>query len=167
MVTSSADQYTCIFSSDRKYRYVWSYQWGEPLLGRCLFIMCNPSKANETRTDNTVARCIGFTAGWGFDELIVCNIFAYISTDPRMLKASHIEPIGMENDHYIVEAADRSDLIICGWSNQGLYGKRGDAVKNLLLDLGHKLHYLQMNASGQPKHPLYIAAQTKPKLWVA
>lgn len=170
MVTSEEQKYTCVFSPDRKYRYIWDYTIREPYPWvnhrTCLFIMCNPSTADENHRDNTVSRCVNFAVGWGFDLLIVCNIFAFRSTDPRMLKASHIEPIGQHNDEYILLAAHRAELIICAWSNQGLLGNRGNAVKELLRFGGYELYNLGVNRTGQPKHPLYIAGRTEPKLWV-
>ncbi len=52
------------FSGDRKYRYRLSRCVGESS-HRLLFIMLNPSKADETHNDPTIRRCIGFARGWG------------------------------------------------------------------------------------------------------
>ena len=30
-----------------------------------------------------------------------------------------------------------------------------------------KLHYLEMNVTGEPRHPLYIATSSVPQPWIA
>ena len=85
MQTTPKPMHAASFSSDRRYRY-----WLEARLsdadGVCLFVMLNPSKADEVRSDPTVTRSKGFARSWGYGTLWVCNIFALRSTDPKALR---------------------------------------------------------------------------------
>lgn len=49
------------------------------------WIMLNPSTADEKANDPTLCRIIRWTWTWGFDGLLVVNLFPYRSPDPREL----------------------------------------------------------------------------------
>lgn len=65
------------------------------LLGRGAvnFVMLNPSTADAEQDDPTIRRCLGYAFRWGFARLIVTNLYALRSTDPRALW-EHPDPIG-------------------------------------------------------------------------
>lgn len=73
-----------IISDCQQYRYALWRIWDEtkPFV---MFIMLNPSKADAETDDNTVRRCIGFAKSWGYGGIYICNLFAYRSTDPKVL----------------------------------------------------------------------------------
>src|SRR5689334_5428421 len=103
------------FSDDHVYRYqLWRY-W-DSTKKIVLFVMCNPSIADEIITDPTVERCIKFARMHGFGGMRVCNIFAVIGTDPKVIRETS-DPIGPENDLTIMEMNRLSDLTICAWGN--------------------------------------------------
>ena len=56
------------FSDDRAYRYTLrrNFLIGEGTVG---FVMLNPSTADETDDDPTVARCVSFALRWGYSAL--------------------------------------------------------------------------------------------------
>jgi hypothetical protein len=146
------------FDPDRVYRYTLHRMWGAATLTpwrTVLWIMLNPSTADETKLDPTLRKCQKFSMIWGYDGFEVCNIFALRSTDPRLLYR-HADPVGPENDDAIREAADRANLIVCGWGNHGSLRGRGDEVCGLLSRHGNMLRCLGKNDGGQPTHPLYI-----------
>lgn len=153
-----------IFSPDRIYRYTLYREWGTgPVVN---FICLNPSTADEERNDPTVRRCIGYARDWGFDRMMVTNIFALRSTDPSVLK-THPEPIGAENNAWIERMARSSDLIVCAWG--GIATERGDFIKHRLSSL--LLHYLRLTPATErkhafPHHPLYLPKSLKPVEWV-
>lgn len=121
-----------------------------------LWIMLNPSTADEHKLDPTLRRCQAFTRAWGFDGFEVCNLFALRSTDPKALYR-YDDPIGPLNDVAIMEAADRADRIICGWGRHGKLRDRGRAVLDALIKAGHEPKHLgPLNEDGTPKHPLYL-----------
>jgi hypothetical protein len=82
-----------IFDDKRRvYRYVLWWRWGDATK-RCLFIMLNPSTADEHVLDPTVKKCVKWARSWGFGALDVCNLFAWRATDPSELY--HIpDPVG-------------------------------------------------------------------------
>ncbi len=52
----------------------------------------------------TIRRCIGFAKAWGLRGLIVGNLFALRSTDPKALY-DHPDPIGPDNAQHILAIA--------------------------------------------------------------
>ncbi len=124
--------------------------------------MLNPSTADASQDDPTIRRCIGFAKAWGFGGLIVGNLFALRSTDPKALY-SHPEPIGPENDHHLRRIANEAAPVVCAWGTHGALHDRGREVAEMLDD--RNLAALKVTADGSPGHPLYIAANTQPKAY--
>lgn len=85
------------------------------------------------------------------------NIFAFRATDPAVMKA-HPEPIGPENDRYLVEMANRAAIVVAAWGAEGAYLDRGEAVKRIIPNL----HCLGLTKDGHPKHPLYLRKDLEP-----
>lgn len=153
---------TAQFSDCRAYRYSLTRIWGAPAGRFANFIALNPSTADETANDPTVRRMIDFARRWGMDGLHVTNIFALRSTDPALLKR-HGAPVGPENDLHIIERARESEIVIAAWGKHGRVNGRGPAVLQLLRANRIKLHCLKVTGDGSPSHPLYVAADTKPR----
>lgn len=151
-----------LFSEDRLYRYL-LWRSGRR---RVVFIMLNPSTADETKDDPTIRRCRGYARDWGFDGVIIANIFAYRSTDPKALYEL-ADPVGPENDRYILNAAAQSaGPVVCAWGGHGKLNSRGAHVAKLLRDAGHKpmafgFTQAKKNVTPQPWHPLYLPADLK------
>ena len=57
-----------------------------------MFIMLNPSTADEHLNDPTVRRCMDFASRWGYGTLFVTNLSPLRATDPTELKAAGPEP---------------------------------------------------------------------------
>ena len=85
------------------------------------------------------------------------NLFAFRATVPSDMKASN-DPIGMENDSWLYKLAKEADIIVAAWGNDGSYLNRSGAILGALLNL----HCIKMNKSGEPAHPLYLKADSKP-----
>ena len=100
---------------------------------------------------------------WGYNRLIVTNIFALRSTDPKGLREVVDNPVGEENNYYIEEAVKESEQVICAWGINGKYLDRGFEVKELLNP--YKLYYLRLTKCGQPNHPLYLPKKLLPTRW--
>ncbi|EGF20712.1 MULTISPECIES: DUF1643 domain-containing protein [Streptococcus] len=146
-----------ILSEDRKFRYILSRVWDEAK-PTVLFIGLNPSTADENEDDPTIRKCINFAKSWGYGGILMANLFAYRATNPRVLYSEQ-DPIGSDNDFYIKEYADKSEMIIACWGNHGSFNNRSHEVYGLV----DSLHCLDTNKSGEPKHPLYIRNDAKPK----
>lgn len=91
--------------------------------------------------------------------MIPLSLDAFRATDPQNMMAQQ-EPIGSENDFYLNELTMKSQKIIACRENHGAYKQRSTAVKELLKN---KLYYLEINKTGEPKHPLYIHSETQIK----
>jgi hypothetical protein len=71
----------------RNYRHTLWRRWnfGAKM---AVFIMLNPSTADETIVDPTVLKCCQWVRACGYGGLWVVNAFALRSTDPAALKAA-------------------------------------------------------------------------------
>lgn len=151
-------QKRALLDETRKYRYVLTRKINQkpPIL----FIMLNPSTADEFQDDPTIRRIIGFTKSWGYGVSIVMNIFAYRSSDPSELRKA-IDPIGRLNDYYLDLVSNHVDKIIVAWGVNGNYLKRAKKVIDRL-PLRNKVFCLEMTKGGYPKHPLYVRSDIVP-----
>ena len=154
------------FSPCRRWRYRLWIEWNQdrPVM---LWLLLNPSTADEIANDPTVERCQRRAHASGFGSVGIANIFAWRSTDPAGLLATE-DPVGPENDAAIIDMATRADLIVCGWGKHGSLLGRGPAVEEMLRSrraIRHKLHALKLNADGSPRHPLYVGYEAKPVAW--
>ncbi len=152
---------SAILSGCGAYRYRLDRQWDaeKPKLA---FLMLNPSTADASQDDPTIRRCIGFAKAWGFGSLIVGNLFALRSTDPKALY-SHSDPIGPDNDRHLLAIAKSARKIICAWGTHGALRDRGREVAERLEFFN--LAALKVTAGGHPGHPLYVAAGAQPQAY--
>lgn len=149
------------FSHCRAYRYRLWRTWDEdgPTLN---VIGLNPSTADEQADDPTIRRCIRFAQDWGYGSLLMTNLFAYRSTDPKGL-LSVADPIGPENDAHLTRAAYGG--VLAAWGAHPLAHERGRHVLSMLN--WREVECLGTTKNGSPKHPLYIAANTVPVVYRA
>ena len=145
-----------VFSPDRVYRYALRRMWdsSSPIV---LFVGLNPSTADESKDDPTIRRCVGFARRWGFGGIWMTNLFAYRATHPRELRRV-ADPVGPENDEWILRSQEECTLVVAAWGNGGRYRNRVGAVLPLLKNS----HCLAVNQSGQPAHPLFLRGDIMP-----
>jgi hypothetical protein len=167
-----------LFSEDRKFRYALWREWNAPENDLALFIneaaesrvankgfanfIClNPSTADETADDPTIAKCIRFSKQWGYSGFCMTNLFAFRATDPEDMKYEN-DPIGVANDHHVLEIAKIASMVICAWGNDGTHLNRAAQVFKNLRNNNVSLHYLKRNGEGkgEPAHPLYLSEKT-------
>lgn len=146
------------FSDDRQYRNYLKIVWNDAL-PICAFIALNPSTADERLDDNTVRRMRGYAEDWGCGGVVVLNLFAYRSTDPRFMK-SHVAPIGGGNtiSHIKNRLSECSGPWVAAWGGHGLHMGRGAAVAAAISNL----MCLGINGDGTPVHPLYQPKDLQP-----
>lgn len=158
----------------RKYRYSLWCRW-DATLPQVIFVMLNPSKANENQDDPTLKKCIKFAHYWRYGSLEVVNLFAYCSPDPNDLFQAD-EPVGLENNSYIQSATNRAHLIIVAWGASNYLQKKRDRETEVLslisgqktlycLELTKKEYRLGLTKKKLPRHPLYIKDSTKPMIF--
>ncbi len=125
-----------------------------------MFIGLNPSTADEYEDDPTVRRCIGFAKRWGFGQLILTNLFACKSKDPRALREVE-DPVGPSNDEWLIHSRERADRVIAAWGNGGRFNNRDEMV----LDAFPGVYCLSETKLGAPRHPLYLSYAIPPTLY--
>ena len=139
------------------YRYELHRTW-DSSLNSVLFIGLNPSTADHTREDQTSRVCINYATRWGYGGLVIANLFAYRSTNPKGLKKTS-DPIGPENNKVLKRLCAQADRVICAWSDMGGYLDRDREVMPFI----NNPHCLSLLKSGRPGHPLYKSRALLPK----
>lgn len=124
-----------------------------------VWIGLNPSTADENQLDPTLRRIRGYSKAWGYNTFYMLNLFAFRATDPTVMRRA-ADPVGPENDYWILETVKRADKVICAWGRHGEYLGRQEAVLHLLS--GYPLYYLEKTCDGIPKHPLYLRGDLRP-----
>lgn len=134
------------------YRYDLSRNWGEG--GTAVFVLLNPSTADQTIDDPTVAAVTHFATSLRshrIGRLTIVNLFALRATDPTLLR-SHPDPVGPENDETIARHLQDADAIVVGWGEQGANFR--DRVRTVLELLAQYQPWcLGTTIKGQPRHP--------------
>lgn len=154
----------CDMSDCGRYRQRLWREWDADL-PRCAFILTNPSAARHDVTDPTDTRIYMRSVALGFGRYDIGNLAPLISSKPKILH-THPDPFGAADygNQVLLEIVESADMVICGWGADPFLAGRARAVLQLLRDAGHgpKLHCLGLNKDGSPRHPLYIAASTRP-----
>ncbi len=151
-----------VIDSTGDYRYLLWREWDSERK-TVAFIMLNPSRADAEVNDPTITRCIKFALAWGYGRLEVVNLFAYRTPHPSLLKQA-AEPIGKDNDRFILETAQRSDRLILAWGNHGTWQQQDLYVLQLLKNYTH-LYCFGITRKGCPRHPLYLRSTSKPQIY--
>ena len=139
------------FSIDKKHRYELSRHW-DLSKSDILFIMLNPSIANEDIDDPTIKRLISFTREFKYGGFFVANLFTYITPYSKTLDTS----IGLTklNLKTIKNLVNKVDEVIYAWGNSI---KEPQELKNLVKNP----KCFGKNLNGTPKHPLYLSSNSK------
>ena len=143
-------------SPDGVYRYSLSRRLssGERAV---LFVGLNPSTADAMTDDPTIRRCAGFARSWGFDWLLMGNVHALRSTDPKGLLLAD-DPVGPKNEQALKRLTRRAALVVAAWGRNPLHSSAG-WLAAWILSLEHT-RCLGENRDGSPKHPLYLRRET-------
>lgn len=161
-----AGEIGCILSDCGAYRYRLWREW-ERNLPTLAFLILNPSTADHATNDPTITRCLSRAITGGYGRLEVANLFPLRTTNPDEL-LTHPEPVGPKRDTAdcaILDAIDKAHTVICAWGTHQAAAERATDVLDIIRMVGmrNKLFHLGLNKDGSPKHPLYIAAGTRPK----
>ncbi|MCQ0969281.1 DUF1643 domain-containing protein (plasmid) [Paracoccus sp. TK19116] len=159
-----ATRSSALYSACETYRYALTREWAEG--PRLVWVMLNPSTADERRNDPTIARCERRARLLGYGAFRVVNLFAFRATRPQDLKAASA-PIGPLNDATLHAAAAWGSAILCGWGIHGGLKGRGPAVLDLLRSTGRPLYHLGLTAGGAPRHPLYLSYDKQPQAYTS
>jgi hypothetical protein len=147
---------TAVLSHDNIYRYQLSRIWDEEK-PKILFIMLNPSTADEFVEDPTIRRIVTYAKDWGYGGVYVGNLYAFRSTDPKGLK-SIADPVGPENITHIQTLISVVDKVIYAWGNEE---KEPDWLKKMV----DTPYCIEISKKGIPKHPLYLKKCLIPQIY--
>ena len=157
-----------VISNCGAYRY-WLTRTCPGDKGMIAFIGVNPSTADADNDDATVRKWRGFASRWGYSGFRVANLFAYRATNVKEL-AGVADPVGPENDHFMLAAVGGSELVVPCWGDRAKLPKslwpRIDAVRESLRKITcAPIRTFGLTASGDPKHPLMLGYDTALQEW--
>lgn len=158
------------FSDDGAYRYRLKRRWG-PGANFVLWLMLNPSTASATTDDATIRRCIRFSTDWGYDGLLVGNLYAYRARDPKQLArciADGFDPVGPDNLEHVHAMVREASRVVCAWGQPGPVDSPRFNVLQELRDAAPHILKLNQGFPGKmkdPAHPLRLAACLRPQRW--
>lgn len=165
------------FSECTKFRYELGGDLGDQLFGPranaasetrpILWIMLNPSTADASHDDPTIRTCGVFSEMWGYNRILIGNVYAYRSTDPKaMLKLmkAGVDVEGPDNNRVLTEMVGRvrtqNGIVMAAW---GTHAHR-ERVK-VVQQIAGRMMCLKTNKDGSPVHPLYQPHKLVPITW--
>ena len=134
------------FSIDKKERYSLKREWDKSK-NKILYIMLNPSLADDKNDDPTIRRLINFTKKFNYGGFLVGNIFTTITPNPKEIDKSK----GMSDKNFekLLNLINKVDKIVYAWGNSV---EEPQHLKELILSP----KCFGKNLNGTPKHPLYL-----------
>lgn len=146
-------------SADEKYRYWLERRWSGAAYDSPMIVWCmlNPSTADASVDDPTIRRCVGFTNALGFGRLMVVNLYAYRSKNPRVLRAlDAAERFGPENFYWLDNwiRAPSAYIFVCAWGRNRMQELPSLITESMRYALG-------FTKTGEPSHPLYLPADSQ------
>ena len=139
-----------------EYRYTLSRVW-DLTLPVITFVLLNPSTADAVRLDPTLRRCVGFAKREGCGGMVILNLYAFRTKEPKMMMAA-FDPVGPDNDRML---AGVTGTVVVGWGMNA----NPDRVTRALALLP-RVHALGVTKDGHPRHPLYVPAEAPLIEWM-
>ena len=139
------------FCEAKKNRYFLKREW-DSSKGLLLYIMLNPSMADDKNDDPTIRRLINFTKKFNYGGFLVGNIFTKITPNSKEVDKSR----GMTNKNFkeVLKLINKVDQIVYAWGNSV---EEPQLLKELILSP----KCFGKNLNGTPKHPLYLPKNSK------
>ncbi len=140
------------FSACRVYRYKLLQRWAAGPL--CMWLMMNPSTADEHTTDPTVAKCAAIARLNGYGGQYIANVCAARFTDKTRLLGL-ADPVGPRNLAAILEMASEAHRVIAAYGHlPGDLPRVARETVEAVLAAGHAISVLGLSQDGTPTHPL-------------
>ena len=150
-----------LISEDDTYRYklwrIWDNK--KPIV---LYIMLNPSIADDNIDDPTIKTLIRISQNNGFGGFYVGNLSPYRATNPTELNSLTIdELIPVENYSHIEEMIKNTSLHILAHGDHRIL----KLLKTPFTDRFSSViwYRLKQSKQGNPRHPLYLKSDVKPE----
>jgi hypothetical protein len=146
------------------YRYRLEREW-DAALGKILWIMMNPSIASHLIDDATIRRCIGFARDHGKGGIVVVNMFAWISKNPKDLSTVS-DPVGPDNLEQVLEAIRSTKTAVAAWGVlKHPLPKQVATMIGIIQEECPNIKCLGTTKDGHPKHPLYLSGECRLIPW--
>jgi hypothetical protein len=159
---------TAHISECGRYRWWLRRRWESGDRKVC-WILLNPSTANAEVDDPTIRRCVGYAKDWGFNAILVLNLFPWRATDPRDLAAAKAAGecvYGGDVGNRSLRRAMESTIIVAGWGADPIAAERAGWFRIWLESAKLGAWCLGQTQSGAPKHPLYLPRTCKPQPYI-
>ena len=134
------------FSKDKKHRYYLLRKWSEK--EQVVYILLNPSKANDINNDHTINRLILISKNLGYGGFKVVNLYTFI-TPLRHKLYEKKRKFSTKNKKLILNLIGKHNTVIYGW---GATESEPIWLRNLVKNP----FCFAVNKNGTPKHPLYL-----------
>lgn len=132
------------------------------------WVMLNPSTADAERDDPTIREVIRFTRLWGYQGLVVVNLYPFRSSSPAVCRrwseqneyANDVNDALDHNRKVILDVTNDADLIMAAWGAppwaHGWSEVIADDIRGTFDHGGpvRQIHCLGTTQDGSPKHPL-------------
>lgn len=155
------------FSKCGRFRHTIWGRWDTGMPVAC-WVLANPSIASDVKDDPTWRKVVGFSERLGYGGAIVVNVFDFIATYPRDLKAAGW-PRSQANAAWLLHAARSwgSGTAICAWGAVLRGRPEPEDTLKLLRNSGVQTMALGFTERGEPRHPLMLAYRTPLEVWHA
>ena len=152
-----------LYSPNMVFRYAFGRWWGNAdLTTTAIWVLLNPATGDtELRHRPTLERCISRSRAAGHTGLVIVNLFAFRDTNPRNLRTAP-DAVGPANDEVLRVITNAGAQTIAAWGGHGRFQGRSGRVGPLL----DSPMCLGTTQRGEPRHPLYISADTQLVPWV-
>ena len=132
------------------------------------FFGINPSTADDVIDDPTVKKWRGFMQRNGGRRFIVGNVFAFRSTDPKVLSTVE-DPFGPDLPHHLRTIIAEADVLVPCWGRlmkmpRELRGAPAQLL-DVLVNSGKPVLHFGVTACKQPMHPLMLGYSTPLLPW--
>lgn len=126
-----------------------------------VWVLLTPATGDtEQRRRPTLERCIARSRAFGSSGLLILNLFAHRHTDPGTLRSA-TSPVGPANDDVLRALTHAAPRTIAAWgAHERLHGRSRAVAPHL----AHPL-CLGTTRRGEPRHPLYVAADEALVQW--
>lgn len=141
------------FSECGRYRYWLKRQWSDKPMAMCIGL--NPSTADATDDDPTIGALKRLLEPLGFGGVYMCNLFAWISSEPEDLRTTP-NPIG-DNDEWLDIISGHCQHVVFAW---GSFKQADYRAKKIALKFPDA-YVFGMTAHRKPLHPLAAAVWQK------
>ena len=139
------------FCSENKNRFLLKREWSKSKK-KVLYIMFNPSNADQTKDDPTIRRLINFSKKFNYGGFFVGNLHTHISSNPNKIDSS--QNISKKNFKILVRLINSVNDVVYAWGNN-------TNEPNFLKQIVDSPMCLGKNKDGSPSHPLYLPSNSK------